>query len=99
MASLYISYFGNVDKHVAADPMKSEVVTTSTSSAPGGTIPDGASVIKINSDTAHYVTIGTGTPTAAVGAGSFYLGANETIFLRVSTSSRAALKIAAVTLA
>jgi hypothetical protein len=99
MASLYISYFASVDKECAADPIKSEVVTTSTTSAASAAIPDGTAVIKINSDTAHYVTIGTGTPTAAVGAGSFYLAATEAMWLRTQTSNRAALKIAAVTLA
>ena len=96
MATLYISYFGSVDKLCAADPIKSETVTTSGTSAASGTIPDGAVVAQIISDTTHYVTIGTGTPTAAA-TNSAVQFANTPLWLRTQTSARAALKIAAIT--
>lgn len=96
MATLYVSYFGAVDKDVAADPIKAETVTTSGTSAASGAIPDGAMIAKVQSDVAHYVTIGTGTPTAAA-TNSVYVGANEVLWLRVQTSSRAAKKVAAIT--
>lgn len=96
MATLYVSYFGSVDKHCAGDPIKSETVTTSGTSAASGAIPDGTSIIKIQSDAAHYVTIGLSTPTAAA-TNSAYVGAGEVFWLRTASSTRAAQKVAAIT--
>lgn len=96
MATLYVSYYGSVDKLCAGDPIKSETITTSGTSAAGGTIPDGAMVACIVSDTSHYVTIGTGTPTAAATNGGIQF-ANSPLWLRIQTANRAALKVAAVT--
>jgi hypothetical protein len=98
MATLYVSYFGSVDKLVAGDPIKTETVTTSTESAATGEIPDGAVIASLFSDTAHYVTIGTDTPTAAI-TNSFYLPANQMRELRTFNGHGAARKIAAITLA
>lgn len=91
MASLYISYFGSVQHGVAADPVKSEVVTTSGTSAQSGVIPGGI-VAVLRSDAAHYVAIGA-DPTAAEGAGSFYAPANADFAVRVMQGQ----KLAAVT--
>lgn len=96
MASLYISYFASVDKNCAGDPIKSEVVTTSGTSAASGVVPSNATVAMIVSDATHYVAIGTDTPTAAVTNGAVQF-ASVPLWLRISSSSRAALKIAAVT--
>lgn len=97
MASLYVSYFATVDKYCPGDPIRTDVITTSgTSAAISGTVPDGAVVLKIDSDAAHYVTINTGTPTAAATNGA-YQAANQPLWLRVRSSNRAALKVAAVT--
>lgn len=96
MATLYVSYYGSVDKLCAGDPIKSETITTSGTSAAGGAIPDGALVAMIVSDASHYVTIGTGTPTAAATNGGVQY-ANVPLWLRIQTASRAALKVAAVT--
>lgn len=98
MATLYVSYFGGVDKQVAADPIKSETVTTSTTTAATGAIPSGAVVASLFSDTAHYVTIGTDTPTAAI-TNSFYLPANTVREIRTFNGDGVARKIAAITLA
>lgn len=99
MASLYISYWATVDKECAGDPIFSEVVTTSSTSALSGTIPTGAVAATVESDAASYVTLGTGSPTAAVGAGSFYLGANYPRDLRITGTGKAAMKFAARTVA
>lgn len=93
MASLYISYFGSVDKHCASDPLGSEIVTTSTSNAQSGAVPKGAVVAKIQSDTEHYIKDGA-SPTAAAGT-SVYLAADEILWLRLNRD----YKIGAVTLA
>ena len=98
MATLYISYFGDVADECASTPISSETVTTSTTSAASGAIPAGAKVAAIVSDTAHYVTINTGTPTAAI-TNSFYLPANTMRELRVNKEVTASKKIAAITLA
>jgi len=96
MATLYISYFGSVDKLVAGDPIKSETITTSGTSAASGVVPSNAAVAAIHSDTAHYVTIGAGTPTAAI-TNSFYLPPNVTREIRTFPAGQTALKIAAIT--
>lgn len=96
MATLYVSYYATVDKDCAGDPIASETVTTSGTSAATAAIPTGAMVAKLRSDAAHYYTIGTGTPTAAATNGA-YLAANESEWLRISGAGRAALKIAAIT--
>lgn len=96
MATLYVSYFGSVDKLVAGDPIKTETVTTSGTSAATGVVPSNAAVAAVHSDAAHYVTIGSGTPTAAITNG-FYLPANMTREVRTFPAGQTALKIAAVT--
>lgn len=98
MATLYVSYFASTDKNVAGDPIKTETVTTSTTSAATGTIPAGAAVAVFYSDTAHYVTVGASTPTAAI-ANSFYLPASFTREIRLYQHNGVALKAAAITLA
>ncbi len=98
MATLYVSYFASVDKHVAGDPIKTEIVTTSTTTAATGTIPANAVVAAFHSDTDHYITIGAGTPTAAITNGC-YLPASFTRELRLYQHNSVALKAAAVTLA
>lgn len=99
MASLYISYWGTVDKECGGDPILSEVITTSSTSALSGTIPSGAVAATVESDAASYVTLGTGSPTAAVGAGSFYIGANSPRDIRITGVGKAAMKFAARTVA
>lgn len=96
MAALIISYFGSVRRGIACDPIKSESLTTSTTSAASAAIPVNAAVALIASDTAHYVTIGAGTPTAAIG-NSFYLPANTLRELSVNDVG-GTYKIAAITL-
>jgi hypothetical protein len=71
---------------------------TSSTSAATDDIPTNASVAQIASDTSHYVTIGTGTPTAAA-TNSAAQWANSPLWLRLRTGSRGALKIAARTIA
>lgn len=95
MATLYISYFDSVRYGVAEGPIKSEAVSTSTSSAAGGAIPANAKVAFLFSDTAHYVTLREGTPTAAI-TNSFYLPANVGREIAVLPTTS---KIAAITLA
>lgn len=96
MATLYISYYATVDKLCAGDPIKSETVTTSGTSAASGTLPTNAAVAMLVSDATHYFTIGTDTPTAAATNGGV-LYADSPLWLNLGTGSRPALKIAAVT--
>lgn len=93
MASLYISYFGSVDKGCAQDPLGSEVVTTSTSNAQSSANTRMGVVAKIESDVAHYIKDGA-DPTATA-AGGVHLAANETLWLRLNRG----YKIGAITLA
>lgn len=95
MATFYVSYFGAVDQLCAGDPISSETITTSGTSAAGAVIPAGCKVLQVVSDTSHYVTVGTGTPTAAAANGALQF-ANSPLWLRVEPRG-ASLKIAAVT--
>lgn len=96
MASLIISYFASVDKEVAGEPIKSETITTSGTSAASAAIPSNAVVFSLFSDAAHYVTFGEGTPTAAA-SNSFYVPANQLHWQRSFVSPGVARKIAAIT--
>jgi len=96
MATLTISYFGSIREGIACDPIKSETVTTSTSSAASGVVPANAKVAMLHSTVEHYATVGTGTPSAAIGNG-FYLPANQPIPIHVNDVG-GTYKFAAVTL-
>lgn len=96
MADLIISYFDTVDKYVAGTPLKSETVTTSGTPAASAAIPVKSDVCSIFSVAAHYVTIGEGTPTAAA-SNSFYLPANQIMWLRTFVAEGQTVKIAAIT--
>lgn len=66
MGTLYVSYFGSLhDSGGVGNIISSETITTSASTAAGGTIPSHAAWAQCFSAVAHYVTVGTGTPTAA----------------------------------
>lgn len=97
MATLYISYFGNVDRGCAGTPLSAVTITTSgTSAATAANIPVTAKVACFRSDAAHYVTIGNGTPVAAA-ANSVYVPASETFWLRTYVAEGQSVKIAAIT--
>lgn len=91
MASLYVSYYAAVENDCASLPMKSEVVTTSGTSAQSTANTNGALVAMLFSDAAHYVTIGS-NPTAAAGT-SVYLPAGVPLWLRLAMGA----KLAAIT--
>lgn len=95
--TLYISYFGGVSKDVAFGPVSSETVSTSTSSAASGAIPIQAAIASLYAAVDHYVTIGTGTPTATATNG-FFLPAGTQRDIAIPNGQGAALKIAAITL-
>jgi peptidoglycan hydrolase-like protein with peptidoglycan-binding domain len=98
MATLFVSYFENADKGIASGLLGNTTVTTSTSSAATtNAMPASAQIVCVISDAAHYVTFGSGTPTAAAGTG-FYLPANVQREFRVQQSG-APLKVAGITLA
>lgn len=100
MATLNISYYGTVDKLCPGDALKSEQVTTSGTSAQSAAIPTNAIVATFNSDTAHVIQLGD-DPTAAIGAGSFILGAGATWSVRITNRPGEAggtFKIAAKTI-
>src|SRR4051812_45268733 len=98
MATLNISYFGSVIDYLAGDAISDEAVTTSVANATSGVVPAGTRAIKFNSDTAHHVKIGTGTPDATVVAGRNYIAPNEAFWLHIPPApTGVALKIAAIT--
>jgi hypothetical protein len=97
MATLTISYFGSIREGIACDPIKAETVTTSTSSAASGAIPANAKAAVLHATVEHYATIGTGTPTAAIG-NSFHVPANQPVPIHVNDVG-GTYKIAAITLA
>lgn len=97
MADLYITYWGTVDKMCGGDPIKSEKVTTSGTSAKSGVIPAGAVVATVTSTVLSCVTVGD-DPTAALGAGSFVLPANAERDVRLTNHAAATYKFAAITL-
>ncbi len=90
MATLYVSYFGSYSDGCALDPLGSEAVTTSVTSAPNAfALAKFPRFAKIQSDAAHYVTQGAGTPTASATNGTF-IGANEVLWLRMNSGYRLA---------
>lgn len=93
MADLIISYFGGVENEVASQPLGSETVTTSGTSAQGAANAKGAAVASLFSTAAHYVTVGA-NPTAAA-TNSFYLPASTVMW--VDLRSNLTDKIAAIT--
>jgi hypothetical protein len=95
--TLYISYFGGVSKEVAFSPISSETVSSSTTSAAGGTVPQGAGIASIYAAADHYVTIGSGSPTATATNG-FFLPAGSTRDIAIPNGQGNALKIAAISL-
>lgn len=97
MADLYITYWATVDKYCAGDPIKTEKVTTSGTSAQSGAIPFNAVVATVTGIALHCVTLGD-APTAAVGAGSFILPANAERDIRLTNHAAATYKFAAITL-
>lgn len=96
MADLIISYFDTVSKEVAGTPIKSETVVTSGVSAASAAVPTNSDVCSLFSTAAHYVTIGEGTPSAAA-SNSFYLPANQQMWLRTFVAEGQTVKIAAIT--
>lgn len=97
MATLYISYFGSNRDGAIDSILYSETVTTSAVTAASGVVPTNAVFALITSTAAHYVTLGTGTPTAAAG-NSVVQGANLAITIRLNNGQgKAAQKFAAIT--
>lgn len=90
MASLYVSWIGDVTNGIGSSPMGSEVVTTSGTSAQSGANPAGEAV-QLFSDAAHYVAVGD-NPTATAGNG-IYVPANQAFYLAIGNGK----KIAAIT--
>lgn len=98
MATLYISYFDNVDLGVAGFPISSTTVTTSGTSAASANIPVTADVAFVYSDAAHYVTISRdGETKAAAANNSFYLPAGVNMPIRTFVATGQAVKISAIT--
>lgn len=93
MADLIISFYGAVDNGCAGDPLGSETVTTSGTSAQSAANTEGAVVASLYSTAAHYVTVGN-DPTAAA-ANSFYLPASTVMWLDLRANLTD--KIAAIT--
>lgn len=96
MASLYVSYFGSQDENAIANPISSEIITTSVTSAAGGAIPAGALYAALWSTVVHFATVGTGTPTASQ-ANSMAIPGNWNTIIRLPITNGTALKIAAIT--
>jgi len=100
MATLYISYFDNVDLGVAGFPISTEAVTTSSTSAASGNVPVASDVCILFSDAAHYVTISRdGETKPATTTNGFYLPANVQMPLRTFVTTGQVVKITARTVA
>lgn len=100
MATLYISYFDNVDLGVAGFPISTETVTTSSTSAASNNVPVNSDVCILFSDTAHYVTISRdGETKAATATNGLYLPANVQMPLRTFVTTGQTVKITARTVA
>lgn len=90
MATLYVSWLGDVVNGIGSAPMGSGTVTTSATSAQSAANP-AAEAVQLFSDAAHYVTVGD-NPTATAANGT-YVPANQLYYLAVSNGK----KIAAIT--
>lgn len=90
MATLYVSWIGGVSNNCAREPIKSETVTTSGTSAQSGANPSGA-IVQLFSDAAHYVDVGS-DPTATA-ANGVYVPASTLYHIAVPDG----VKIAAIT--
>lgn len=100
MATLYISYFDNVDLGVAGFPISTETVTTSSTSNASNNVPVNSDVCILFSDTAHYVTISRdGETKNATATNGLYLPANVQMPLRTFVTTGQTVKITARTVA
>lgn len=82
MATLFISMFGGQNGNVANTPLAATSVTTSATHAESGILA--GTYIKVQTDTASYVALGT-APVATATNGT-YLGANEVLWLALKPS-------------
>jgi len=92
MASLIISYYGTVQNHCASNPIATETVTTSGTSAQGTANSKGAAVASLYSTAAHYFTVGSDPTAAATNSG--YLPASTLLWIDLNALTD---KIAAIT--
>jgi|GEM_PF-4189875 len=100
MATLYISYFDNIDLGVAGFPISTETVTTSSVSVSSGNVPETSDMCLLFSDAAHYVTISrAGETKPATATNGFYLPANVQMPLRTFVTTGQVVKITARTVA
>jgi hypothetical protein len=70
MANLIISFYGSAQNGCGSQPGGSQVVVTSAVSAQSAANANGAEVVSLWSDTAHYVTVGA-NPTATATNGVY----------------------------
>lgn len=92
MADLHISLFASVQNGCASGPLGSQTLTTSITSAQGNANAGGASVARLYSEAAHWVTVGS-NPTATSTNG-FYMPAGQFFDLDLGSITD---KIAAIT--
>jgi hypothetical protein len=92
MATLIISYYGSAQNNCASQPIGSESVTTSGTSAQGSANSSGAAVASLYSDAAHYFTVGSDPTAAATNSG--YLPASTLMWVDLNDTTD---KIAAIT--
>lgn len=76
MANMYVSYLGGVAYGVAKEPIGSEIVVTSGTTAKTAAAAPGAIIAVIFSDTAHYVNTGAFSTVTASAATGIYVPAN-----------------------
>lgn len=89
MATLYVSYFSGVQSGVGKGPAGTDVVTTSGTSAKSAD-NDGAVVVSVFSDSAHYVTTGPSATVTATAANGAYLPANTMLWLSINSGDEVA---------
>lgn len=88
MATLYISRYAGVSHNCGQDPMGTQALTTSGTSAQSTANTNGASVAMLFSDVAHYVTEGS-DPTATT-ANSVLVPGGVPIWLRLTMGHKLA---------
>lgn len=88
MATMYVSYYGGSFMGVAHDPIGSTTITTSGATAKtDAAAPDGAQIVGVISDAAHYVNIGAQASVTATAANGVYVPANQERLITISPGS------------
>lgn len=77
MPTAFCSFYGGSTLGVATDPISTQAITTSGTTAKTATAaPDGASIVGVIGDAAHYVNVGPQATVTAAQTAGVYVPAN-----------------------